>query len=88
MYYWVQFSAFCLPDVSDYGSRYGDLLFLAGSVQGALSCVDIDIVDDHFKELNESFTFALCEGGDKALHLDDFYSVVGIVDDDSKSIFT
>lgn len=46
-------------------------------------CVGIDIVDDDYKEDNESFVFALCPEDDEA-HIDDFYARVYIIDDDSK----
>ena len=50
-----------------------------------MSCVYIDIIDDEYKEDNETFVFALCAGGDDAVHIDDFYAPVYIYDDDSKS---
>ena len=59
--------------------------FSSGSVAGDEQCVEIVIIDDDCKEDNESFVFAICAGGDPAVHIDDFYSNVYIIDQDGKN---
>lgn len=63
----------------------GELHFGPGSVQGDLECVDISLIDDYVKEVNESFTFAICPIRDEDAHIANFCAEVEIEDDDSKS---
>ena len=58
--------------------------FLSGSTTGDKQCVNITIIDDNYKEENESFVFAICAGGEESVHIDDFYANVYIIDDESK----
>ena len=72
----------CSSDGTDYYGSTCRLTFESGSMDGAAECVDIDIIDDDYKEENESFIFAICAGGDPSVHIDDFYADVYIIDDD------
>lgn len=74
---------FLLIDESDYESSFGVLKFEAGS-WGDSSCVDIVIVIDDVKEKNETFVFAICEGGDKDIDICYNFADIHIIDDDCK----
>ena len=77
-------SLFLLAE-TDYYEAVGELHFEPGSMQGDLECVDVLLNDDCVKELNESFTFAICPIRDEDVYVEQFLSKVTIVDDDSKS---
>ena len=70
---------------TDYIGITGDLIFAPGSAQGDFECVYIPLIDDYVKELNESFTFAICPIRDEDVHITNFCAEVEIVDDDRKS---
>ena len=72
----------CSSDYTDYEGRVCRLTFESGSMSGAVDCVDIEIIDDDYKEQNESFVFALCAGGDPSVHINNFYADVYIIDKD------
>ena len=76
------FIILCSSDYTDYEGRVCRLTFESGSMSGAVDCVDIEIIDDDYKEENESFVFALCAGGDPSVHIDNFYADVYIIDED------
>ena len=76
---------FTVVGSEDYEGRTSYVKFSSGSVAGDEQCIDIVIIDDNCKEDNESFVFAICAGGDPAVHIDDFYSNVYIIDQDSKN---
>ena len=71
-------------DPDDYQGSASFITFVSGSTTGDREYVNIVIVDDDFKELNESFVFAICAGGDASAHIDDFSANVYIVDEESK----
>ena len=50
-----------------------------------MECVDVLLIDDRVKEMNESFTFGICPIRDDDVHIEDFFAEVTIGDDDSKS---
>ena len=71
-------------DPDDYQGNASYVTFVSGSTTGDRQYVNIVIVDDDFKEKNESFVFAICAGGDASAHIDDFSANVYIVDEESK----
>ena len=71
----------------DFEPRACNLTFGPGNSTGDVDCADITIINDDYKEENESFTFAICPDDDAA-HLlgpDSAFADVYIIDDDSKS---
>ena len=62
---------------------YTDLVFTAGSSNGDIKCIDVDIIDDRVVETNETFTVTLTASS-SVVALGNNVTRVTITDTDSK----
>ena len=60
-----------------------DLVFTAGSSNGDIECIDVDIIDDRVVETNETFTVTLTASS-SVVALGNNVTRVTITDTDSK----
>ena len=76
-------------DGNDFDGVLSILTFEPQDIVGDMECVRIDIIDDDYKEDNESFTFAIrAEDDSDIVHINDFSADVYIIDDDGKAANT
>ena len=68
---------------ADYDGGFGDFIFGIGSVTGVTECTDVLIANDEYKEVDETFTFAL-GSSEPAVHINDLntLALVSIIDDE------
>ena len=71
------------PDGTDYVGQKCQLTFEQTSISGVRQCVVIEIIDDRYKEENETLAFVLSAGGDEAVHIVAHDADVEIIDNDS-----